>query len=148
VLFPWMRTPLVLGALVAYGAGPLAVQAPASWVVISRSPALKVSLDSSRVSANSQGTTVWLRFDYGAVNPPMSDMPYAWRRMESRHLIDCGRRRAKDLAMVIVDTSGVRHDGSQVLSKEWQAFESHPLTPSVLEPACDTIKRIRSHRGA
>ena len=148
MLFSLTRTMLALGALVAYAAGPLAAQAPASWVVISQSPALKVSLDSSRVSVDSQGTTVWLRFDYGVVNPPMSDMPHAWRRMESRHLIDCGRRRARDLAMVIVDTSGVRHDGSEVLAKEWQAFEAHPLTPSVLEPACDTIKRIRSHRGA
>jgi hypothetical protein len=140
---------LLLGDLVLYGAGSLAAQqAPTSWVVISHSPALKVSLDSSRVRADSLGTTVWLRFDYGVVNPPMSDMPHPWRRMESRHVIDCGRRRAKDLAMVIVDTSGVRHDGSQVLSKEWQAFDAHPLTSNVLQPACDTLEKIRTHRGA
>ena len=147
--FRGVRTILLVAVVLASGATPsLAQHAPGSWVAISESPALKVSLDFSRMSADSQGTTVWLRFDYGVVNPPMSDMPHAWRRMESRHLLDCSRRRAKDLAMIIVDTSGVRHDGSQVLSKEWQAFDAHPLTPNVLQPACDAIQKNRSHRGA
>jgi hypothetical protein len=143
-----MRAFLLIGAVVLFATGPLAAQqAGASWVVVSQSPALKVSLDSSRISPDSQGTKVWLRFDYAVVNPPMSDMPHAWRRMESRHVIDCSARRAKDLTMVIVDTSGVRHDGSQALSKEWQAFDAHPLTPNVLQPVCDTL-RSRLHRGA
>jgi hypothetical protein len=50
--------------------------------------------------------------------------------------------------MIIVDTSGVRHDGTQVLSKEWQAFDTHPLTSNVLQPACDAIQKDRAHRGA
>jgi surface-adhesin protein E len=146
---PWMRAFLLIGALSPSATGPLAAQqARTSWVVISQSPALKVSLDSSRIRSDSQGTTVWLRFDYATLNPPMSDMPHAWRRMESRHVINCRARRAKDLSMVIVDTSGVRHDGSQALSKDWQAFDAHPLTPNVLQPVCDTLQRNRSHRGA
>jgi hypothetical protein len=144
-----MRVILVSAVVVASGpALAVAQHAPASWAVISESPALMISLDSSRIRTDSQGTTVWLGFDYGAVNPPMSDMPHAWRRMESRHLLDCSRRRVKDLAMIIVDTSGVRRDGSQVLSREWQTFDAHPLTSSVLQPACDAIQRIRSDRGA
>ena len=144
-----MRTILCVAVVVASRATPaLAQRAPGAWVVISQSPTLKVSLDFSRTMADSQGTTAWLRFDYDVVNPPMSDMPHAWRRMESRHLLDCSRRRAKDLAMIIVDTSGVRHDGTQVLSKEWQAFDTHPLTSKVLQPACDAVQKDRAHRGA
>src|SRR2546426_2233330 len=128
-----MRTILLVAVVVASGATPSVAQhAPGSWVVISQSPALKVSLDSSRISSDSQETTVWLRFDYGVVNPPMSDMPHAWRRMESRHLLDCSRRRAKDLAMIIVDTSWARHDGSQVSAKERPALPRRPPTTTVL----------------
>jgi hypothetical protein len=109
------------------------------WIAISETPAMRITLDSSRIQADSLGAFVWLRFDYAVTNPPMSDMPQPWRQMESRHLVDCEARRAKDIAMVIIDTAGVRHDGSQGLSPAWQTFEAHPLTVNVLGPVCAAL---------
>lgn len=123
-------------------------QRPSAWVEVSRSPALTITLDTSRVRRDSTGATVWLRFDYAVTNPPMSDMPHPWRRMASQHLVDCGHHRARDIAMIIIDTAGVLHDGSSGISTEWQAFNAHPLTPNVLGPVCEALQKLRSHRGA
>jgi len=120
----------------------------APWVTVTHNPSLKVALDTSRIESDSLGKTVWLRFDYTVTNPPMTDMPQPWRRMESRHLLDCAGRRAKDIAMIIIDTADVRHDGSHVLSPGWQSFDNHPLTTSVLTPACVAVDSARTRRGA
>jgi hypothetical protein len=118
------------------------------WIGITQTPALSVALDSARIETDSLGTAVWLRFDYTVTNPPMADMPQPWRRMESRHLMDCAARRAKDIAMIIVDTAGVRHDGSHVLSPNWQSFDTHPLTVNVLAPVCVALQGFPARRGA
>ncbi|SRR6266550_5268539 len=47
------------------------------WLSITQTPALRVALDSVRIQTESLGTSVWLRFDYTATNPPMTDMPPA-----------------------------------------------------------------------
>ena len=120
----------------------------AGWMEIVRTSAIRVALDSSRVTTDSTGTSVWLHFDYPTTNPPMEDMPQPWRQMESHHLLDCNARRAKDLAMIIIDTSGARHDGSHVLSPDWQSFESHPLGKNVLEPTCGALAKLPTRRGA
>ncbi|HVH66381.1 MAG TPA: hypothetical protein VM716_00790 [Gemmatimonadales bacterium] len=118
------------------------------WVTVTQNPSLKVALDTSRIGTDSLAKTVWLGFDYTVTNPPMTDMPHLWRRMESRHVLDCAGRRAKDIAMVIIDTAGVRHDGSSVLVPAWQSFDRHPLTASVFTPACQLLDSPRAHRGA
>jgi len=131
---------LVLVAAIACGGrGDASDQDAGRWIAISETPAMRITLDSSRIQADSLGTFVWLRIDYTVTNPPMSDMPQPWRQMESRHLVDCEARRAKDIDMVIIDTAGVRHDGSQALSPEWQPFEAHPLTVNVLGSVCAAL---------
>jgi hypothetical protein len=136
---------VLIAAIGCAGRPDVSDQDASHWIAISQTPAMRITLDSSRIQSDSLGAFVWLRFDYTVTNPPMSDMPQPWRRMESRHLVDCKARRAKDIAMVIVDTAGVRHDGSQVLSPEWQPFEAHPLTVNVLEPVCAALP---ARRGA
>ena|SRR5438552_12020413 len=123
-------------------------QDSAHWLSITQTPALRVALDSVRIQTESLGTSVWLRFDYTATNPPMRDMPQPWRRMESRHLVDCPARRAKDIVMIIVDTAGVRHDGSHVLSSNWQSFDTHPLTGNVFGSVCVVLQSVSARRGA
>ncbi len=118
------------------------------WLSITQTPALRVALDSATIHSESLGASVWLRFDYTATNPPMTDMPQPWRRMESRHLVDCPARRAKDIAMIIVDTAGVRHDGSHVLSSNWQSFDTHPLTGNVFGRVCTVLQSLSAGRGA
>ena len=120
----------------------------APWVTVTQNPSIRVALDTSRIQSDSLGKMVWVRFDYTVTNPPMTEMPQPWRRMESRHLLDCAGRRAKDLAMIVIDTAGMRHDGSQVLSPAWQSFDNHGLTTNVLTPACVVVANARSRRGA
>ena len=141
---------LVLGtALAACGRRVATTDSDAaSWVTVTQNPSIKVALDTSRIESDSLGQTVWLRFDYTVMNPPMTDMPQPWRRMESRHVLDCVGRRAKDIAMIVIDTAGVRHDGSHVLSPAWQSFDNHPLTTNVFTPACIAVDRARARRGA
>ncbi len=120
----------------------------APWVMVTQNPSLKVSLDTSRIVSDSLGTTAWLRFDYTVTNPAMADMPQPWRQMESRHVLDCVGRRAKDIAMIIIDTARARHDGSHVLSLTWQSFDKHPLTVNLLTSVCAALDSVRPRRGA
>ncbi len=118
------------------------------WITVTQNPSLKVSLDTSRTESDSLGTTAWLRFEYTVTNPPMTDMPQPWRRMESQHVLDCVGHRARDIAMIIIDTAGTRHDGSHVLSPTWQDFDKHPLTVNLLTSVCATLEGVPTRRGA
>jgi hypothetical protein len=145
---PHLALALLIAALGCSKRHIVTDQDSAHWISITQTPALRVALDSARIQAESLGTSIWLRFDYTATNPPMTDIPQPWRRMESRHLLDCAARRAKDIAMIIVDTAGARHDGSHVLSSGWKSFDTHPLTPHVFGPVCVALQSIAARRGA
>ena len=119
-----------------------------SWIVVNPSPKVTVSLDTSRIAFDSGAAVVWLRFDYVELNPPMQDVPRAWRRMEVREAVDCGRRRAQDRAMFVIDTAGTSYDGTKVLPHGWQPFERHALTVNLFDPLCVVLTQIGARRGA
>jgi hypothetical protein len=117
-------------------------------VVVNPGPKVTLSVDTSRLVTDSGATLVWLRFDYAQLNPRMAEVPRAWGRMEAREAIDCRNRRARDVAMTIVDTAGQAHDGSKALSPGWKPFEQHPLTVNAFDPVCRLLVDIEAKRGA
>ena len=131
---------LLSAALSANCATKTEVQGNSSpWVLVNPSPQVKVWLDTSRIVADSGGRDVWLRFNYATANPPMQDVALPWAQMEARERVDCAGRRAMDLDMILIDTSGVRHDEGPVKGNTWQSFETHPLTVNLFDPLCQVL---------
>ena len=117
------------------------------WQPVVSNKQLAVFADTSRVVRDTAGTRVWLRFDYAADNPPFQDVKLPWRRMEEQERVDCIGRRAQDLRMIVYDTAGAAHEGSDALPHDWKSFETHPLTVMLFEPLCGVLTGVAAAPG-
>ncbi len=118
------------------------------WLLVNPSRGVTMWVDTSRMSTDSLGVFVWLRFDYAQVMRPMRDAPRPWNRMDAREHVDCTHRRASDIAMAVIDTAGVSHRGTSTGSLEWRGFSEHPLGSNAFDPLCRVLAGVAARRGA
>lgn len=126
---------------------PLLACAPSSrnnppWVVATKGERATVSLDTSRIEAQTPGYRIHIQTQFA--EPAWRPKPGgpAYDLMEGTLDIDCDGRRARNLSAVVFDSKRQPVD-RQTYQAEWQDFTQNDLGEVILTDLCRVLSHVR-----
>src|SRR5687767_4151504 len=115
---PSMRSILWAGAALSLSAADgMAQQQGSSWVVVTRSQSITVSIDPERIRRSGKHLQVWSRWEFRTIRTAANGRRY--RSRMSRHLVDCDSGRTSLAQTVLYDASGGVVGSFTAPSTEW-----------------------------
>ena len=115
------------------------------WVRLFARGGITAFVDTARVEEQGSTLRVWLRFDYDQPMPKMESTTGPYVRNDAQEDIDCAGRKARDVELRLLDSTGAVVGDTLWGPSNWLPFASHPLGAHVLEPACEQLgKRGRA----
>jgi hypothetical protein len=101
-------------------------------------------VDTGRVTSSGAIARVWLRFDHHQTMPKMESTTGPWSRMEAETDLDCEARKARDVTLRLMDSTGTVVGDTTWGLGEWQPFQEHALGIHILQPACEALGKGRA----
>jgi len=123
-----------------------AARSPAStrsdrWTFLFHRGGIAAYIDTSSAVDSGSVTRVWLRFDYDEALPKMESTTGPYIRTDAQEDINCRERRARDVALKMIDSTSKVVGDTLWGPGPWLSFDAHPLGTHILEPACEHLGR-------
>ena len=111
------------------------------WVRLFSRGGITGYVDTASAVDSGSVVRVWLRFDYAQTLPKMESTTGPYVRTDAQEDINCRARRARDVALKLIDSTTTVVGDTLWGPGPWLPFATHPLGAPILEPVCEHLGR-------